>query len=94
MGAALLPGAALFNNEEKMDHTQELQKALQELRRITGITLDVSTESPEQAEHALAQIRCLCTAYKEKYNKTDFLQSLLTGGCRRMMSMTAPPAFI
>ena len=63
-----------------MDHTQELQKALQELRRITGITLDVSTESPEQAEHALAQIRCLCTAYKEKYNKTDFLQSLLTGG--------------
>lgn len=63
-----------------MDHTQELQKALQELRRITGITLDVSTESPEEAEQALTQIRCLCTAYKEKYNKTDFLQSLLTGG--------------
>ena len=63
-----------------MDHTQELQKALQELRRITGITLNVTAESPEQAEQALTQIRCLCTAYKEKYNKTDFLQSLLTGG--------------
>lgn len=63
-----------------MDHTQELQKALQELRRITGITLDVSVDSPGQAEQAISQIRCLCTAYKEKYNKTDFLQSLLTGG--------------
>ena len=63
-----------------MDYSQELQKALQELRRITGITLDVSADSPEQAEQALTQIRCLCTAYKEKYNKTDFLQSLLTGG--------------
>lgn len=63
-----------------MDQTQELQKALRELRRITGITLDVSVDSPGQAEQALTQIRCLCTAYKEKYNKTDFLQSLLTGG--------------
>ena len=63
-----------------MDHTQELQKALQELRRITGIGLDVQAESEEETEQAVAQIRCLCTAYKEKYNKTDFLQSLLTGG--------------
>ena len=63
-----------------MDYSQELQKALQELRRITGITLDVSADSPEQAEQALTQIRCLCTAYKEKYNKTDFLQGLMTGG--------------
>lgn len=63
-----------------MDQTQELQKALRELRRITGITLDVSVDSPGQAEQALTQIRCLCAAYKEKYNKTDFLQSLLTGG--------------
>ena len=63
-----------------MDHTQELQKALQELRRITGITLNVTAESTEQDPQALTQIRCLCTAYKEKYNKTDFLQSLLTGG--------------
>ena len=62
-----------------MDHSQELSKALQELKRITGITLDVSADTSEEAEHALTQIRCLCTAYKEKYNKTDFLQGLLTG---------------
>ena len=49
-----------------MDHTQELQKALQELRRITGICLDVPAASQEEAEQALAQIRRLCTAYIEK----------------------------
>lgn len=63
-----------------MDHKQELSKALQELKRITGITLDVTAATPDEAEHALTQVRCLCTAYKEKYNKTDFLQGLLTGG--------------
>ena len=61
-----------------MEHTQELDKALNELKRITGITMDVSAETPEETELALTQIRCLCTAYKEKYNKTDFLQSLIS----------------
>ena len=63
-----------------MAHTQELAKALNELKRITGISLDVSADSPEEEELALAQIRCLCTAYREKYNKTDFLQSLMVNG--------------
>ena len=53
-----------------MEHTQELDRALSELKRVTGITMDVS----------VTQIRCLCTAYKEKYNKTDFLQSLMLSG--------------
>lgn len=63
-----------------MEHTQELTKALTELKRITGITLVVSADSPEATEQAVNQIRCLCTAYKEKYNKIDFLQGLMTGG--------------
>ena len=63
-----------------MDHTQELAKALAELKRITGVTMNVTAGSPGEAEQALTQIRCLCTAYKEKYNKTDFLQGLMTGG--------------
>ena len=63
-----------------MDHTQELTKALTELKRITGISLNVNADSPEEAEQAVTQIRCLCTAYKEKYNKVDFLQGLMTGG--------------
>lgn len=63
-----------------MEHTQELEKALAELKRITGITMAVSADSPEEAAQALTQICCLCTAYKEKYNKADFLQGLMTGG--------------
>ncbi|HJA12709.1 MAG TPA: helix-turn-helix domain-containing protein [Candidatus Mediterraneibacter merdipullorum] len=63
-----------------MDQTQELTKALAELRRITGITLEISSSEGEDADHVLSQIRCLCTAYKEKYNKTDFLYGLMTGG--------------
>ena len=63
-----------------MDQTQELTKALAELKRITGVSMEVSADSPEAAEQAVNQIRCLCTAYKEKYNKTDFLQGLMTGG--------------
>ncbi len=63
-----------------MEQKQELEKALLELKRITGVTLDVSAGTDDEIGHALSQIRCLCTAYKEKYNKADFLCGLMTGG--------------
>ena len=63
-----------------MDQTQELTKALAELKRITGVSMEVSADYPEAADHAVNQNRCQCTPYKEKYNKTDFLQGLMTGG--------------
>ena len=63
-----------------MDYTPELEKALNELKRITGITLEARADTPEEAEQALSQIRCLCAAYKEKYNREDFLKSLMTDG--------------
>lgn len=62
-----------------MEYSQELTSALNELKRITGVTMDITVNTPEEAELALIQIRHLCTAYKEKYNKTHFLQSLMTG---------------
>lgn len=62
-----------------MEHTPELTSALNELKRITGITMDIPSGTPEEESQALMQIRCLCTAYKEKYNKSHFLQSLMTG---------------
>ncbi len=75
------PGAAFLNVLEIfMDHTPELEKALSELKRITGITMDVKADTPGETEQALSQIRCLCAAYKEKYNKADFLKSLMTDG--------------
>ena len=66
--------------ENEMDHTQELAKALAELKRITGITMDVTAAFPEEAEQLLTQISCLCTAYREIYNKAHIPQGLMTGG--------------
>lgn len=63
-----------------MELAQELEKALAELKRITGITLDVKADTPEEQETALAQVHCLSLAYKEKYNKNHFLQSLMADG--------------
>lgn len=62
-----------------MEHTPELTSALNELKRITGIAMDIPAGTPEEEELALTQIRCLCTAYKEKYNRNHFLQSLMAG---------------
>ena len=63
-----------------MGHTPELEKALNELKRITGLSMDISADTPMEEGQILQQIRCLCTAYKEKYNKADFLQSLMVNG--------------
>lgn len=61
-----------------MEQQSQLTAALKELTRITGIELQLSIHSPEEEEQALTQIRCLISAYKEKYNKTQFLLSLMT----------------
>ena len=59
----------------------QIQAALHERKRLTGVTLTLPAETPEDEDAALRQIRCLCTAYKEKYNKAQFLLSLKTGSC-------------
>ncbi|WP_251390308.1 PucR family transcriptional regulator [Mediterraneibacter agrestimuris] len=61
-----------------MEYQPQLKAALKELKRITGIELCLSACSSSEEEAALNQIRCLITAYKEKYNKTQFLLSLMT----------------
>ena len=40
-----------------MDNTPELDKALSELKKITGMTLEVRTDTPEELENAMTQIR-------------------------------------
>ena len=45
-----------------MDYTSELDRALSELKRITGIAVSVKADTPEETELALSQIRCLCAA--------------------------------
>lgn len=62
-----------------MEYSTQLCSALNELKRITGIRLEVAANDPLEEDRALTQIRCLCTAYKEKYNKNHFLKTLMTG---------------
>lgn len=61
-----------------MEHSSELSRALAELSRITGVSMDIQVTSQEDMDEAIRQIRCLSTAYKEKYNKNYFLLNLMT----------------
>lgn len=63
-----------------MEYTPELNRALSELSQITGISMDIRIASEEDMEQATEQIRYLCSAYKEKYNRNYFLQNLMKEG--------------
>lgn len=89
MGAVLFRGAVppfIYFPEiedDVMEYEPQLTAALKELRRITGMNLQLTANTPEEEQLALNQIHNLITAYKEKYNKNQFLLSLMT--------KTAPP---
>lgn len=63
-----------------MEYTPELNRALKELSQITGISIDIRIASEEDMGQAEEQIRCLCSAYKEKYNQNYFLLNLMKEG--------------
>ena len=56
-----------------MANTSELEKGLNELKRLTGITLAVTAEDSEQEQTALEQIRCLCLPTGKNIIKMIFL---------------------
>ncbi len=62
-----------------MEHTPELSKALGELKQLTGLSFEIQADSLDEQDYALTQIQHLMLAYKEKFNKTHFLKSLLSG---------------
>ena len=55
-----------------MEQTPKLKRALNELRRITGITLDVNLSAEDDIEAVLNQIHCLGAAYKENITRPIF----------------------
>lgn len=61
-----------------MNSARDLDKALCELQKMTGIPLELQAKTPGEIENALTQVRCLTQAYREKYNKSHFLQSIMT----------------
>ncbi len=62
-----------------MDKKQALEKSLQELKRATGLNLDLRIEDEDGIEETITQIRYLANAYKEKFNKNYVLRQWLKG---------------
>lgn len=60
-----------------MKYSEQLETTLNNLRKLTGLNLDVSVSSEEDEVFALHQLQNLYKTYKEKYDFTYFLQSLL-----------------
>lgn len=60
-----------------MTQAQSLTAVLNDLKEITGVTLQLDPSQSEDLEHAVTQLSRLCNAYHEKYNRSHFLQSLL-----------------
>lgn len=58
-------------------HSQELEHALKTLKQLTGISLEISADTPDDETLTLTQVRRLCSAYRDKYNHGRFLQELL-----------------
>ncbi len=60
-----------------MSDEKRLEKVLADLRNLTGVSFQVDADDAEAAELAVTQIMQLTSAYKEKYNKANFIQNLL-----------------
>lgn len=62
-----------------MDNTKELQKAINELKHLTGLSLELNSDSREDPSYAVNQINLLISAYKEKNTKHSILKKWITG---------------
>ena len=60
-----------------MAGARELEKVLTDLKNLTGVTFQVDAEDPDAVDAAVRQIMQLTNAYKEKYNKANFIKNLL-----------------
>ncbi len=66
-----------------MATSQKLTQALEELKRQTGLDLQLNTsqgtEDDTSNEEAAEKIRMLTSAYREKYDKSSFIRNLVQG---------------
>lgn len=62
-----------------MSDKTELEHLLLDLQRTTGLNITVTADSDTDIEKSITAVKQLTHAYKEKYNKTYFLQQVLLG---------------
>ncbi len=58
-------------------NNKRLTSVLKEFNQITGISLNPEALRTADMDYTIEQLGCICTAYKEKYDKTYFLRSIL-----------------
>ncbi len=64
-----------------MKEEERIRRSLEELKRLTGLTLELAgdgADSPEAGE----KLAALASAYREKYDRTNFIRHLLAGNIR------------
>lgn len=60
-----------------MAEKKSLDQVLHDLKNLTGIEFQVNLSDMDDPDVAISQIMQMTSAYKEKYNKTNFIQNLL-----------------
>lgn len=62
-----------------MDNIRELQRSIDELKRITGLNMDISCDNQEDTAFILEQLNELIAAYKEKNDRNTIYKKWITG---------------
>ena len=62
-----------------MNAEERLEKTLGELKKVTGLTLRLDKNDTESPEDAVEKVEMLTAAWREKYDRTNFLRNLLYG---------------
>lgn len=62
-----------------MDNRRKLSEAVEELNRVTGLSLAAEEVPEEDAEETASKIALLTAAYRERYDRTAFMRRLLKG---------------
>lgn len=63
-----------------MKQQEKLDKALQDFHKLTGLSLDLGKEAPEDPDDTIRQIQALCSAYREANSKETVIHRWLSGG--------------
>lgn len=62
-----------------MDEFSQIEKALEELRKATGLSLSLDTDPADLPEDAAGRLSMLTAAWREKYDRSSFFRHLLYG---------------
>ena len=62
-----------------MDDDAKLRESLEELKKVTGLPLSLDGTGGEDAADTLEKIAMLTSAWRDKYDRTNFLRNLLYG---------------